>query len=276
MTYWRPHPAITAVVYLLAITVPIAIVLAVIGSSPTLLEKVPEEHRGTVAAFGDGAARLSGSDGGIFGFDDAGASNSTVQGLPLPRHGDWSLRRPGGYPPPAGLTSGIDYSVQISEDGHITHWPCEHEIPVRSFDATPGSEGDLIWAIETLAFASGLPLRYAGPGTDDERDAEGAISVFHGDHPMFSDPEVAGVGGVAAWPHGLVLQGAVTLRPGQVTPYPGDPWSRSLTLHELMHAVGVDHAVPYGPEVMAERPGPYPPTILGAGDQFALHMVGCR
>ena len=95
MTYWRPHPAITAVVHLLAITVPIAIVLAVIGSSPTLLEKVPEEHRGTVAAFGDGAARLSGSDGGIFGFDDAGASNSTVQGLPLPRHGDWSPRRPG-------------------------------------------------------------------------------------------------------------------------------------------------------------------------------------
>lgn len=276
MTYWRPHPAITAVVYLLAITVPIAIVLAVIGSSPTLLEKVPEEHRGTVAAFGDGAARLSGSDGGIFGFDDAGASNSTVQGLPLPRHGDWSPRRPGDYSSPAGLASGIDYSVEITEDGHITHWPCEHEIPVRSFDAPPGSEGDLIWAIETLAFASGLPLRYAGPGTDGERDAEGAISVFHGDHPMFSDPEIAGVGGVAAWPHGLVLQGAVTLRPGQVTPYPGDPWSRRLTLHELMHAVGVGHAGDHRHEIMTTRRLDDFRTALGPGDQFALHMVGCR
>lgn len=134
----------------------------------------------------------------------------------------------------------------------------------------------MIWAIETLAFASGLPLRYAGPGTDDEGDAVGAISVFHGGHPMFSNPEIAGVGGIAAWPHGLVLQGAVTRRPGQVTPYPGDPWSRSLTLHELMHAVDVDHSLPNGPEVMAERPGPYPPTILGPGDQFALHMIGCR
>ena len=276
MTYWRPHPAITAVIYLFAIAVPIAIGLAVVGSSPTLLAKVPEEHRDTVAAFGDGAARLSGSDGGIFGFDDAHAANTTVQGLPLPSHGEWSPRSPNNFPPPTGLIPGRDFSVETTSSGLIAHWPCGHEIPVRSFGAPPGSEGDLIWAVETLAFASGLSLHYAGPGSDDQRDAEGAISVYYGDHPMFVDPQIAGVGGVSTYQNGLAVRGSVTLRPDQITPFPGDPWSRSLTLHELMHAVGIDHAMPYGPEVMAERPGYPPPTILGHGDQFALHMVGCR
>ena len=268
MTYWRPHPAITAVIYLFG--------LAVVGSSPTLLAKVPEEHRDTVAAFGDGAARLSGSDGGIFGFDDAHAANTTVQGLPLPSHGEWSPRSPNNFPPPAGLIPGRDFSVETTSSGLIAHWPCGHEIPVRSFGAPPGSEGDLIWAVETLAFASGLSMHYAGPGSDDQRDAEGAISVYYGDHPMFVDPQIAGVGGVSTYQNGLAVRGSVTLRPDQITPFPGDPWSRSLTLHELMHAVGIDHAMPYGPEVMAERPGYPPPTILGHGDQFALHMVGCR
>lgn len=193
--------ATRAVVYVFAFTVPIALVLAVIGSTPSLLEKVPEEHRDTVAAFGDGAARLSGSNGGIFGFDDANASNSTVQGLPQPRHGEWSPRRPEDYPPPAGLTPGVDFDVETTDRGNIAHWPCEHEIPVRSFDAPPGSEDDLRWAVETLAFASGLPLRYAGPGSVAERDADGAISVHHGGHPMFHDAEIAGVGGVATWPN---------------------------------------------------------------------------
>lgn len=279
--YWRPHPAITSIVYLFAIAVPVALVLAVVGSSPTLLDKVPPEYRDTVAAFGDGASRLAGADGGIFGFDDAaavttGAGNTTIDGgLPLPLHGDWSARRPEEYPPPAGLTPGVDFAVETTDRGYIAHWPCAHEIPVRSFDAPPGSEGDLIWAVDTLAAASGLWLVYAGPGTDDQRDAEGAISVYYGDHPAFNNPEIAGVGGAQVWPHGLALRGSVTVKPGQVTPFPGDPWSRSLTLHELMHAIGLDHSRAYGPEIMAERPGHPPRSEFGRGDLFALQMVGC-
>lgn len=84
------------------------------------------------------------------------------------------------------------------------------------------------------------------------------------------------MGGASVYPNGLALKGAVTLKPDQIAPYPGDPWSRSLTMHELMHALGIDHAVAYGPEVMAERPGPYPSPALGHGDLFALHVVGCR
>ncbi|MBB1052255.1 MAG: hypothetical protein Q7T31_01635 [Dietzia sp.] len=270
------HPAVSFSAYLLAIVVPLVLALAVVGSSPALLAMVPEEHRGTVASFGEGAARVSGGDGGLFRPAHADAANSTVPGTAVPLRGEWSPRRAADIQPPAGLIAGVDYAVEATEDGYLAHWPCEHEIPVRSYDAPPGSEPDLAWAVETLAFASGLPLRYAGPGAEGEREGDGAISVTYGDHPMFhTDPEIAGLGGVTVWPRGLVLQGSVTLRPDQINPVPGDAWTRSLTLHELMHAVGVDHAVAHGPEVMAERPGPHPPTILGYGDQFALRLVGC-
>ena len=281
-THRRAHPAILALVYLVMLAVPVALALAGIGSSPALLEKVPAEYRGTVAAFGDGAARLSGSGGGIFGFDDddndnaAGGPHTAIGALPFASQGEWSPRRPEDFAPPAGLTPGLDYHVETTTEGNITHWPCAQEIPVRTFDAPPGSEADLTWAIETLADASGLPLRYAGPGTDAQRDADGAISVHHGDHPIFANPEVAGVGGVKAWSHGLVSQGSVTLKPGQITSFPGDPWSRRLTLHELMHAVGVGHAADHRQEIMTtRRPGSYR-TDLGPGDHFALAMVGCR
>ena len=275
----RVHPAVTALVYLFALAVPLALGLAVVGSSPALLEKVPAEYRGTVAAFGDGAARLSGSGGGAPGFDDddnaAGPPHTAIEALPLPGQVEWSPRRPEDFSPPAGLTPGLDYHVETTTEGNLTHWPCDQEIPVRTFDAPPGSEGDLIWAIETLAGASGLPLRYAGPGVDTQRDADGAISVYHGDHPLFANPEVAGVGGVTAWSNGMVSRGSVTVKPGQITSFPGDPWSRRLTLHELMHAVGVGHAADNRQEIMTTRRPESYRTDLGPGDRFALFMVGC-
>lgn len=278
MDYYSPAARVTRFcVYFFAVTVPVLIALAVVGTTPYLLNKVPDQHRDTVAAIGEGAVRASGGNGGIFrsGGASANAADTTVPGVAIPHRGEWSPRRLEDYPPPAGLAAGVDYSVDTSEDGYVSHWPCAHEIPVQSYEAPPGSEVDLAWAVATLAFASGLPLRYVGPGSEADREGQGAISVTYGDHPEFHRTEVAGVGGVTVWPRGLVLQGSVTLRPEQISPFPGDTWTRSLTLHELMHAVGITHAMAYGPEVMAERPGPYPPTILGYGDQFALHLVGC-
>lgn len=278
----RAHPLTLALVRLLLLAVPLTVALAValvvIGSSPALLEKVPPEFRGTVAAFGDGTVRLPGAEGGILGSHDddvAGTPYPAIEALPGPGRDEWAPRRPEDFVPPAGLTPGVDYDVETTTEGNITHWPCTREIPVHTFDAPPGSEGDLIWAVDTLAIASGLPLRYAGPGTGDQRDADGTISVYYGDHPMFSNPEVAGVGGVAAYPNGLVLRGSATLKPGQITSFPGDPWSRSLSLHELMHAVGVGHAADHRDEIMTSRRLQNFRTELGAGDRFALHAVGC-
>lgn len=277
MDYYSPLARATRIViYILAVVIPVAIALAVVGTTPYLLAKVPEQHRSTVAAIGEGAVRLSGGNGGIFGAGDARAVDTTIPGAPVPLRREWSPRRPEDFPPPAGLVEGVDYSIETSDDGFVAHWPCEQEIPVRSFDGPPGSETDLAWAVDTLAFSSGLPLRYTGPGAPGEKEAEGAISVTYGDHPDFHGTDVAGVGGVAIWPRGLVLQGSVTLRPEHISPLAGDAWTRSLTLHELMHALGVTHAVPYGPEVMAERPGHQPQVLLGYGDRFALHMVGCH
>lgn len=146
---------------------------------------------------------------------------------------------------------------------------------MRTYGAPPGSEVDLDWAVDTLAFASGLPLRHVGPGSEAEREDQGAISVVYGDHPMFHTHGAAGVGGSAVWPRGLILQGSVVLQPEQISPFPGDAWTRSLTLHELMHAVGVDHAGPHRAEIMTEKRVHDSQTILGYGDQFALRIVGC-
>ena len=274
---------LAALVYLLAIAVPVVLGLAAVGSSPYLLERVvPAEYRDTVAAFGDGAARLSGGNSTLFGSGppevSAHAVPQTIPGTPIPYRDDWSPRRLDEIPVPEGLVPGVDFNVETTDDGHIAHWPCGEEIPVRTFDAPPGSEPDLVWAVDTLAAASGLPLRYAGPGAEEDREAEnaeGAISVAYGDHPTFENPSVAGVGGATVWTGGLITKGEVTLKPNQINPTPGDPWSRSLTLHELMHAVGVGHALAYRPEIMAERQGPGLQTELGYGDRVALQIVGC-
>ena len=165
MDYNSPTARITRFfVYLFAVSVPMIIGLAVVGTTPYLLDKVPEQHRDTVAAIGDGAVLISGGNGGLFGSGgaEANAANTAVPGAVVPRRGEWSPRRPEDYPPPAGLTAGLDYSVDTTEDGYVSHWPCEHEIPVRSYEAPPGSETDLAWAVETLAFASGLPLALTG------------------------------------------------------------------------------------------------------------------
>lgn len=277
MDHYSPLARATRIaIYVLAVTVPVVIALAVVGTTPYLLDKVPERHRDTVAAIGEVAVRLSGGNGGIFRAGDARAVDTTIPGAPVPLRGEWSPRRPEDFPPPAGLIESVDYAVETTDDGYLAHWPCEHEIPVRSFDAPPGSETDLAWAVDTLAFSSGLPLRYTGPGAPDQKDVEGALSVTYGDHPMFHTHGAAGVGGGAVWPRGLILQGTVVIQPGQVSPVPGDPWSRSLTLHELMHAVGIDHAGPHRPEIMTEERIGEIQTILGDGDRFALHMVGCH
>ena len=43
-----------------------------------------------------------------------------------------------------------------------------------------------------------------------------------------------------------------------------------------MHAAGIDHAGPHRPEIMTEERIGEIQTILGYGDRFALHMVGCH
>lgn len=274
--YRRRPSAVSLVVYLVALAVPVVIALSAIGSSPYLLEKVvPEQFRSSVAALGRHAPGPDGDGTAFHAIADAGADQLTVTGAPAPDRDGWEPRRPEDYPPPAGLVPGVDFDVETTDDGDITHWACGREIPVWSFDAPPGSEADLAWSVETLAFASGLPLRYAGHGAPDQKDGDGGISVTYGDHPEFHGTDIAGIGGHNIWSGGLITQGTVVLRPDQISPVPGDPWTRSLTMHELMHAMGINHAVEYSAEIMAERPGPHPPTVFGHGDRFALHMVGC-
>lgn len=278
MDHYSPVARATRfVIYVLAVVVPIAIALAVVGTTPSLLEKVPAEHRDTVAAIGDGAVRLSGGNGGIFRPHEADAADTTIPGAPRPLHGEWSPRRPEDHPPPAGLRADLDYAVMTTESGHIAHWPCGREIPVSTIGSPPGVIGDIVWAVDVLAWTSGLPLRYVGPAVEHDRRAEGTISVTFGHHPDFDlSPTIAGVGGPSVmWADGRISEGAVTLRPEKMNPYGGDPGTRAVILHELMHAIGVTHAAHGRPEVMAPETAPLPQTLLGYGDRFALHVVGC-
>lgn len=279
MDHYSPAArAVRFLVYLFAVTVPVVIALAVIGTTPYLLDKVPDEHRGTVAAIGAGAVRASGGNGGLFGSGaSANAADAVVPGRMTPQRGEWSPRRPEDFSAPAGLQAGLDYAVVTTDSGYIGHWPCGHEIPVWTYGSPPGNAGDVAWAVETLAWESGLPLRYAGPGPEHDRESEGAITVTFGHHPDFDlATTIAGIGGpTALWANGLISGGAVTLRPEMMDPYGGDPGTRTVILHELMHAVGVNHAADHRAEVMAPQTAPEPQTILGYGDQYALHLVGC-
>ena len=81
MDHYSPVACATrCVIYVLAVVVPIAIALAVVGTTPSLLEKVPAEHRNTVAAIGEGAVRLSGGNGGDLRSQVANAADATLPG----------------------------------------------------------------------------------------------------------------------------------------------------------------------------------------------------
>ena len=269
---------LTRLTYLAAITATTLLVLAVIGSSPLLLDRlVPERHRATVAGLGVDAPRLSGLDAHTSpGHALPGSGLVTVASTDPVGGAGWSPHALADVVPPPGLTPGADFEVRATPAGFVAHWPCGEEIPVRSFDAPPGSEADLAWAVETVARASGLDLRYAGPGAAHDREGYGAISVTYGDHPAFLAGGVGGVSGPTVWDGGRITRGSVTLRPDQIGAAAGDAWTRSLTLHELLHAVGLGHAAQQRPEVMAPSSGPVPRTALGPGDLFALGVVGCR
>ncbi|MDN4505586.1 hypothetical protein [Dietzia maris] len=73
--------AIRIVIYVLAVVIPVAIALALVGTIHYLLAKVREQHRDTVAAIGEGAVRLSGGNGGIFG---SPRTPTTAAQYPLP------------------------------------------------------------------------------------------------------------------------------------------------------------------------------------------------
>ena len=274
----RSHPSVLRpLAYLVALAATAVLALTVVGSSPYLLDRVvPENLRTTVAAFGSDAPRLTGAGDELDPRPGSSVLGVAVTAASPLDGGSWSQRRLSDYRPPRELTAGTDFAVQTTAEGFIAHWPCEAEIAVRSFGAPQGSAADLAWAVETVATASGLALRYVGPGSPDELGRDGEISVTYGDHPRFHDGETVGVGGPTVWDGGLITRGAVTLRPDQISATAGDASTRALTAHELMHAIGIDHAAEQQPEVMAPTAGPIPRPDPGLGDRFALKLVGCR
>lgn len=276
---YRTAPSgLTVISYLAVLISLVALSLTIVGSFPYLVERVvPEKHRDTVSAFGwdipgvstrgaDAASRSSAS----------GWGNSPAAGPATVQRGEWEPRHLDDFPPPTGLTLGVDFDVHTTDSGHIAHWHCGEDIPVWVFDPPPGSEGDIVWAVDTITGASGLPLRYAGIGASEDKEVDGSIAVTYGDHPDFHTSDAAGLGGPSAlWADGRISKGSVVIRPNSWSYVGGEQRHRALILHEIMHAIGILHSAEGRPEVMAPT-AVTPQATLGAGDMFALYLVGCH
>ena len=103
MDYNSPTARITRFfVYLLAVSVPMIIGLAVVGTTPYLLDKVPEQHRDTVAAIGDGGGAVLGRA--------STRQMCTNQLTPEQRKGADALLEPG---------AGWGHHVEVRADGLV-------------------------------------------------------------------------------------------------------------------------------------------------------------
>jgi len=181
-------------------------------------------------------------------------------------------------------------------DGGPLRWdPCTPiDVVLRTGGGPDGAEDDLRQALEVLAAATGIELRFLG--TTDERPAvDRPLVAREGDGWRWAPVLVAWdepmVGGIPLGPHdrGVALPVAVRdgdreafvtaqvvlnvrrtdLRPGFADR--ADSWGATL-LHELAHVLGLAH-VDDPAQLMSEDPGSGP-VRLGAGDLAGLARVG--
>lgn len=176
--------------------------------------------------------------------------------------------------PPEGVVEDHNYSFIGEVLGRPVRWSCATPIDVSLHGLVPhGADTALESAISLLMEASGLPLRVS-----DSDNPTADITVRYSDAATSADLAEEGLGVAAPrWESatGRITSASVVIRADSAAGDPSSHVGAQVLLHELAHAVGLDHAVQGSGEIMQPIYDPALPIGFGPGDNWALHAVGC-
>lgn len=203
------------------------------------------------------------------GSSTAPATPTSTAGLITPAPGS-------GPAPKKGLTEGHDYALWRSPSGAVVRWSCEEPIRLVAAKGAPkGTVTALRSIAEELAAVSGHRFTVSSRSESDR----GAITVHYVKPGVSIDGirvtgNEMGRGGPRFAADGLILRGVVVMRdtPGNL---PGQRRGYAVLKHEVIHAMGLDHADQSTAEVMTPRLQVSVMGELGPGDRHGLTRVGC-
>lgn len=177
------------------------------------------------------------------------------------------------------VQEGRDYAYQARINGKPIHWPCSNSIPVAIEGRAPaGADAALELVVDRLVAASKLSLTVESTtALRSDGDGDGAIRVRYVNKGEFAygmrvSGAVVGKGGTTYNSNGMIQSGRVIVRNDMD---PTTPAGQQVLMHEISHALGLDHSDEGLPEVMTPTSPHDAKPVLGPGDRVALAAVGC-